>query len=537
VLESGILRLLVNTIDVAGVEIPAINRTLNIVVNYDPDTRILKGESFEGVTYPYYWLPPNPTRYTFSNGDTIPDRAWVVVMAEGHDDHRDGLFALDTDTSLYENHMMFQGNFSAVGRYEGTAPFYFATSYSRLNQADNPDWTAPTQYETSRDTLSFEVGPFDYTVRMRAVDNLGRRDGTPDSLRFHGNFPPCVQCVEMMNLSGTPTYTLQSSCMDETCLEETTVLHVRRTDGVPDSQTLTRIPSFAIVDTIWFDAEAGNIKFRRPADASSYKYVLGRHYGLMAYLHGKEINALEQQFPVGQKHRRIAAWYYQVDYQGDHDNVIKDGGGIDYIRSMSGFTITNNDSTRDLFVVADESKNYVGAWGVRITVGVPDGLRVLGTQGYWGQLLTLYLAPPRPAEEAAICAWQQDARVQLAYRAWQLTTMQFTPGTMQALASDVSRCEWRGETMLYHYYEGVRPPHLAHGRKCQEGFYDEQGENGVQEADVLELASFPTVSNGGVPFAKHFRIEVEMPDNSWFSGGVEPPNWLSCGKRARSAWH
>ena len=48
-----------------------------------------------------------------------------------------------------------------------------------------------------------EVGPFAYDVEMRTVDNHDRRDGTPDSFSFQGNFPPCVQCIELLNAETT----------------------------------------------------------------------------------------------------------------------------------------------------------------------------------------------------------------------------------------------------------------------------------------------------------------------------------------------
>ena len=52
VLPSGVLQLLINTIDVAGVQIPVANQALNIVVNYDPDTYILRNESPDGTYVP-----------------------------------------------------------------------------------------------------------------------------------------------------------------------------------------------------------------------------------------------------------------------------------------------------------------------------------------------------------------------------------------------------------------------------------------------------------------------------------------------------
>jgi hypothetical protein len=47
--------------------------------------------------------------------------------------------------------------------------------------------------------------------------------------------------------------------------------------------------------------------------------------------------------------------------------------------------------------------------------------------------------------------------------------MQFSPGTVQAIASDASRCNWRRDSNMYHYYEGVRVP-PTHGWRCERGF-------------------------------------------------------------------
>jgi N-acyl-D-aspartate/D-glutamate deacylase len=50
--------------------------------------------------------------------------------------------------------------------------------------------------------------------------------------------------------------------------------------------------------------------------------------------------------------------------------------------------------------------------------------------------------------------------------------MQFTPGTVQAIASDASRCTWRSDSNMYHYFQGVRIPPI-HGWRCMPGVYDD----------------------------------------------------------------
>jgi hypothetical protein len=549
VLPSGTLQLLVNTIDVAGVQIPVADQALDIVVNYDPDTYILRDEYPDpeapgSQRYPYYIVfhGPEQGRYTFSEGDTVPDGAYAVFMARGWDSPHDQLIVpecppQDTDPEC-RNQLRFQGNFTAVGYFEGTSPFGFSATYSEPHQTeDDSDWAPPNNpYSTSnRDTLGFEVGPFAYEVIMRTVDKHDRRDGTPDTFSFQGNFPPCVQCIELLNAEPAthPTFAYEGSCDDQSCL--TTPVLLRASLAPAASPTdLTVLQASA---PIWVNAQGNDILFTTPANPTGYKSIPGKLYGYVVYLHGK--NPPKEVWPTNYVDRRIAAWYYQVDYAGDEGNVISDGGGIDYIRSLSGFDISENNPDplqSDLFILNDESQPYGGAWGITVKVGVPSLLQA-GPSIYWGYLLspTVYnapAAPPAGSPPDTVCAWQARPQVQLAYSAWKLTTMQFTPGTVRAVASDVSRCNWRRETNMYHYYQGVRVPSPEHGRRCEPGCYNEFP---YVEAGALDLAQFPTVSNGGVPVTKPFQIEVETSVGT-FRGGEDPPGWIPCGKRASKGW-
>ena len=261
--------------------------------------------------------------------------------------------------------------------------------------------------------------------------------------------------------------------------------------------------------------------------------IPARHYAYVIYLHGK--NPPREHWPQGYADRRIAGWRYQVDYEGDEDNIIRDGGGIDFLGSLSGFDITTNDPdprTSDLFIFQDEGLPYRGAWGIRVTVAVPQILQLAGPAAYWAYLRSpvLYDAPHSPPDgspPAEVCAWQQDPAVQRAYRAWQLTTMQFTPGTVQAIASDASQCNWRRDSNMYHYYEGVRVP-PTHGWRCEPGAYDDPEH---VEAGAIDLAQFPTDSDIAV---KRFQIEVQTSTGP-FQGGDDPPGWIPCATRWRLA--
>jgi hypothetical protein len=552
VLDSGITQLLVNTIDVAGVQIPVASQALNIVVNYQPDTYILRNESpgsDDPQRYPYYVVFHGAEQgtYSFSEGDTVPDGAYVVFMAKGWDDRRDAPFdPCPPGNPDCDNHLRFQGNFTAVGYFRGTSPFRFSATYSDAHQTIGDNWTVPHDpYATSRDTIGFEVGPFTYEVEMRAVDNRDWRDGTPDEFTFQGNFPPCIQCIELLNAEPTthPTVAYEDGCYDQSCLTTPTVLRARNTSGPVSPTDLSLI---AASDTIWVNPDGNDVRFTQPVDPTPYKYIRARHFSYVVYLHGK--NPPREEWPHGQADRRIGSWYYQIDYSADQANIIRDGSGADYIRSVSGFDLDANDPNprqSQMFIVTDPSETvpYRGAWGIPVEVGVPQTLQTSGAQAYWDSLLTAprpdnhlggFGAPPAPpagSPPEMICAWQADPAVQRAYRAWQLTTMQFTTGSVQAIASDVGTCDWRPRTNMYHYYQGVRIP-PAHGRECTEHYYQDADH---REAGVLDLGEFFTLSNRGEPVVKPFEIVVETAVGD-FQGGSDPPGWIPCGKKAARGW-
>jgi hypothetical protein len=542
ILPNGRLTLLVNTIDVAGVQIPIADQALNIIVNYDPDTYILRNELSDpddpgSQRYPYYtvWHGPEAGRYSFSEGDTVPDGAYVVFMAKGWDSPRDAPWdPCPPGDPLCPNNLRFQGTFRATGLIGGSSSFSFSAPYDSASNTNHPDWTIPNDpYATSRDTLGFEVGPFAYRFQMRTVDNHDRRDGTPDTFNFQGNFPPCVQCIELLNTEPTsqPTVAYEDECYDQECL--TSPVNLRVPIGPPASPTDL---AFISAGSIWVKPDANHVSFTAPVDPTGYQVISASYRAYVIYLHGK--NPPQEQWPAGFADRRIAAWYYQVDYAGDRGNIIRDGGGIDDIRSLSGFNITaNNPDPRasNLFIIQNDNLPFRGAWGVTVRVAVPQILQASGPNGgpagYWSYLQTIYSAGVPPADPAQRCAWQETPAAQQAYRAWYLTTMQFTPGTVQAIASDVSTCEWRHTTNMYHYYEGVRIP-PTHGRQCDLAYYD-QGD--FTEAGAMDLVNFPIKSNGGDPVTKPFQITVQTPSGD-FQGGVDPPGWISCGKRAAKGW-
>lgn len=519
-LQAGRFQLLVNTIDVAGVEVRATDQVLNIVINHDPDTHILRNEAGpaehnDPTVYPIYRVfhGPQADVYAFSPGDTVPDRAYVTFKALGWDDPRDVILSPT-------NQVAFQGQFLARQRFRVTGGYVnFATTYSAPRQT--PEWTSPDAGDPSRpsaDTLGFHVGPFEYAVVMRAVDEQLTRDGTPDTFRFVGNFPPCVQCVEMVKHTAQPTYTYDDPCYLGSCLDSTTELRVysmsdpRREPGNPlHLETIS-----AQQGTIYVQPESGAITFEEPLQPDQWFQVPSAEYYYLIYLHGKEHP--QEYWPPNQAHQRIKAWRYQVDYQHDSFNAIADGGGQDNIDLLSGFDILANNPNplfSDLYILP-----ATGVWAVRVKVAVPNFLLLAGGSGYWTWLrLPAQLnCPPFPTggSEAEILAWQAEPSVQRAYRVWQLTTMQFSPGTVRAIAADNSTCEYRRATNAYHYFQGTRGPNGD--RSCetsQDGSYS-----------LVELSRFIAYSNHGDPVAKDFDLKLYPFNQGEFQGGQNPPNWI-----------
>ncbi len=537
VLDAGPIELLVNTIDVAGVEVPRTDQVLNIVVNYDPDTRILRGETDpvpahnDPRVYPFYTVfhGPEAGDYTFAEGDTVPDRAYVTFKAIGWDDPADNIVD-------YEAGVGFQGQFIAGNNIRGQGIFFdFETSYSEIHQTREWTTTDPDAYEIpwetpSSDTLGFEVGPFRYDVVMRAVDEQETRDGTPDTFSFVGNHDPCVQCVEIGSVISEPQVTYEDPCWDGDCFEGLTEMEVYLDDrfDVSDPTHLRSVlingqPEFG---NIWVQPGAGAITYEQPLQPDQWTQITARYVYYMIYLHGKDHP--QEYWPEGEANRRVMAWRYQVDYDADVGNAIADGGGVDNITSLTGFNVQENvpaDPTQsDLFIDPD-----TGMWGVRVKIGVPVFFGVPGGMNtFWSTLLGSFgETPPDPdwTEEETL-AWQARPGVQQAFRAWKLTLLPFSPGMVRAIAADAATCEWRQETNSYHYFENTRvPPDVD--RSCE--VY--QGE-GFQERGRIDLEDFirysTTIEDAPV---KEFRL------NLYAAGEAEPttadrnpPGWIATGK-------
>jgi hypothetical protein len=500
------------------------------------DTHILDGELDEEFpedqqVYPYYVVRHGPEAgvYSFSEGDTVPDGAYVVLKARA-----------STEEPAPKNFNV-QGLFKASQqiRVDGIW-FTFFSNYSRADL--KPSWHDP-QRGLAADTLGFEVGPFHYDVAMRGILNLGDeqyRDASPDTLSFVGNYPPCVQCIELGNVHLEPGVQYEDPCYEQSCLAESPVLRIyeandpRYTPGT-DSEVLEHMPQLGTL--MWVRPETGEIAFAEPVDYSSWIAIPASYYTYLVYLHGKDHP--REHWPESPAfgrgvHERIKAWRYQIDYAEDDANRIADGGGADDIDLLSGFDVVRNTPDpllSDLYIETDPAlAGARGAWVVRVTVGVPGFLLVQGREIHWAFLRAVVGAPPPPAPGAPpeeILAWQAEPTVQTAYQAWKLSTMQFSPGTVQAIAADNAFCGWRVETNGYHYYQKTRIP-TPNGRSCEEGAYVDPPE--FVEIGTVDLTDFIAYSNDQVPVVKHFDLELyPVGEETPFQPGEDPPGWYDGG--------
>lgn len=507
-LASGVHSLLVNSIDVAGVEVPSADRKLGFVVNYDPDTRLLRGATDpfnpgDTDVYPYYEVfYPNGVidRSGFAEGDTVPNRAKVTFKAIGWDDPR------DTRTGQRDYAVEFKGQFAAVGAYKGNPlnPFSLSTQYSYSDSAARADLGIPINFdwmtnETGADTLSFLTGPFEYEFNMVTVDEHGRVDGTPDFFHFYSNFRPCVQAVEVLAHGGVSTFPFDGDCWDPANMAQADTLYCASRDlDIPGHPDWVWMGNLIGVTTIAYNPRSGAFYPEVPPVLTpdiQIENTFQFEYELL--LHGKE-HPQETAFiptsPLNSRNRpenRIMSWKYEIRSDSDQvSNVVNDGGGIDDIDEVT-YNYSRDILDPDQKIVVDDN----GVWHLRVPVYIPFNLLTLGIDGYRNYLATNeYLADNDLVDEAV-----------------DLTTKQLGVTTAQVIARDSSNCTYRQDRGVYVYYQHVRVPDF-HGESCSTPYADELGR--------LAYDLFPFESD---VFVKNYVIKI-VTENSDGSLSIYPPN-------------
>jgi len=483
-LVSGLHRLLVNSTDVAGVEIPLAEQEMRIVVNYDPETRLLRNErdplpvefpeyySYEDTnTYPYYrvFMPDGSiVQETFVDSARIPDRSYVVFKALGKDDERD--LKLFPDSSV-----TFQGLFHATGLYNLIAPYNFTAEYGPTNRttAWEPDYSVcPDCW--SADTLGFLVGPFKYDFQMRCVDEHEARDGTHEEFTFYGNFPPCVQCVELLNLAETSSYPVDSPCDDPVCASSVDSIFASLAP-VPELHMATEWRTAPI----YFNVSNGVIWTERPVQLAGVDSIDGTYYAYRLLLHGMD-HELE---PALLPEDRILSWRYELIYENDPDNAVNDGGGSDGLDNVTR-RFQTNDSSAEIYI------DDAGVWIMRIEYFVPQFLMLTGSEGYLNFLR----------------AWYVDETI--AATVFDLTTKQLGDTRIRVKARDASDCDWRSDRSKYHYYTGVRPPQVPN--QGEPGNFHTHRDCDASYTNASGFVELDYYSFESAEFTKTYKVKVRI---------------------------
>ena len=438
-LQSGTSTIRVNTIDVAGVEVAAYLRNFSFVVNYDPETILLNNQTDwahpgeDPETYPYYILLNDidgintPPHYPFAAGDTIPDRSYVVFKALARDDTRDVRVNPDYTIGMTGVVNGVRNNFTG-GQYS------FSTGASDLDL--EPDW-GPGEGGWYADTLGFLVGPStEFTFRMQAVDEHGRRDGSPAEISFYVGNPPCVQCIEILPDPGqVSSYTADLACYegqeDHPCFDGgVDEYYILGAGSIPDPNR-TYLTNAGLT---WMaiDKLTHRVQFQGgPPDISLFYSIQCAVYEFAILLHGQD----DPREAWERARNRSMSWRYQIDYDCDPFNDIRDAGGFD--------DLTTPTWGADLGEAGLQISDSDGLWKLTVRVAIPNAIITNGMNYY---LQTLYF----------LTAGQD---VELAYELYGLSMRQISDGMVRAVTMDQARCDFQpSRPAQYHLFSQVRPP-------------------------------------------------------------------------------
>jgi hypothetical protein len=160
-----------------------------VVVNHDPDTRFTGAECF---FTPQSTGEPTSMRVDFHDGipDTLPYNSRLRFDYLGWDDPKDRE-TLQNDPPLPIRFQFRYFRQSKEGLARKESSWYPLTGAEDTNPCD---WLADPEIRDA-DSTTLRVGTFDYEFRVRSFDEQYRSDGTPDTVRFVGNFPPTIDEV------------------------------------------------------------------------------------------------------------------------------------------------------------------------------------------------------------------------------------------------------------------------------------------------------------------------------------------------------
>ena len=153
-----------------------------VVVNHDPDTRLLFGESF----YTDQSGMPHEVLIDFDDADpdTMPYNSRLRMHYLGWDDPKDSLEYTDPPVP-----MRFQFKFERWG-------YGLRGGISSHKPAWMPELRAEdTNCNSNEDSTTMMVGSYDYLFLSKSFDEQYRYDHTPDTVAFVGNFPPSIDRI------------------------------------------------------------------------------------------------------------------------------------------------------------------------------------------------------------------------------------------------------------------------------------------------------------------------------------------------------
>ena len=185
-LRSGVFRLAAQCRDVLDLESPVdAGRyeygVAQVVVNFDPDTKIIRAmNTFLINDIPYHEY----LDITDGIPDTVQLYSWVRVDYSGVDDERDGKSCDPSDTDLCVG---FQASYHLSSVHQPSVE-----EYSLYRPRSGVHDTDPF---SARDSNTFSIGPFEYELFVRALDENRRPDGTPPHVDIVGNFNPTLDSV------------------------------------------------------------------------------------------------------------------------------------------------------------------------------------------------------------------------------------------------------------------------------------------------------------------------------------------------------
>lgn len=486
-LPSGAVGLEVNSLDIAGVEVANFMRPFNFVVNYDPETRMVVGLDPEHPDdpqeYPYYIRLNDPAqeRHHFLPNQRIPDRTYVVVKALARDDPRDG--KLDPDFGI-----AFTGFLQGVRQNFFGGEFSFFSETSEVNY--QPTWPADTENGWYADTLGFLTAPnTEFTIAMQALDEHGRRDGSPATLSFDVGFPPCVQCVEILPKSfSTSQFGSDLECHDNEgsheCFDGETVYNVT-TQGIGPNDLEYVGPAFILVDKA--SGFTQTVTDTAGLGAANYK-IEARLYRMQVLLHGQDDSLERWSQPLN----RMMAWKYQIDYGCDPFNQIKDGGGNDDLNEPTWGTGGSNTGVT--------INTATGIWKIGVDVAVPASLIQVGPTFYLNNYLQFQIAG-------------NDS--ELAQSLFEKSIRQSGSGTIQAVALDQTACGFvPTRPAQYNLFRQVRPSvaELLGGQTWRDCTLNLSIPD-IQQG--LTLSQGAMASLDGEPVTKRFRIVVKTPEGDF----------------------